>query len=182
MKKNVFGRRFKRDTNERKALFKGLMSSLVLKERIKTTEEKAKSIRGQVEKLVTKVMKKNSESLSSSLGKYLTPPAMQKMIAEIGPRFKDRNGGYTRIIHMGNRFSDNASMVIMEWVEGEEIKNEKLKMKNLEIQVEKKSEEDTVKMQNVQKARKGVKIISKKLTEKIKETASNAAEAKEKKK
>lgn len=116
MKKNVFGRKFKRDVNERKALFKGLMSSLVLEERIKTTEEKAKAIRAQVEKLVTKVKKKKNEA-ARFLGEHLTPYAMQKMIADIGPRFASRNGGYTRIIHMGKRFSDNASMVVMEWVD-----------------------------------------------------------------
>lgn len=117
MKKNVFGRKFKRDVNERKALFKGLMSALVLKERIKTTEEKAKAIRGQVEKLVTKV-KKNNNGVTGFLGQYLTPIAMQKMVVDIAPRFTSRNGGYTRILHVGNRFYDNASMVIMEWVEG----------------------------------------------------------------
>ena len=54
MKKNVFGRQFKRDKNERTALFKGLMSSLVLNDRIQTTEEKAKAIKGKIERLVTK--------------------------------------------------------------------------------------------------------------------------------
>ncbi len=53
MKKHVFGRQFKRDTNERKALFKGLMNELVLRERIQTTEEKAKAIRGRKVKPIT---------------------------------------------------------------------------------------------------------------------------------
>ena len=137
MKKNVFGRRFKRDTNERKALFKGLMSSLVLEERIETTEEKAKAIRAQVEKLVTKVKKKKNEA-ARFLGEHLTPYAMQKMIADIGPRFASRNGGYTRIIHMGKRFSDNASMVIMEWVEGEARKETKRTPKKTTKETKKK--------------------------------------------
>lgn len=123
MKKNVFGRKLKRDTNERKALFKGLMSSLVLEERIKTTEEKAKSIKGQIEKLVTKVKKNNK--IAAKLGQYLTDGAMKKMAVDIAPRFLARNGGYTRIIHMDNRFSDNASMVIMEWVEQAQSSNVK---------------------------------------------------------
>ena len=59
MKKNVFGRKFKRDRNERKALFKSLMSSLILNERIETTEAKAKAIKGDVDKLITRA-KKNS--------------------------------------------------------------------------------------------------------------------------
>ena len=57
MRKNVFGRQLKRDTNERKALFKSLISSLVLTGGIKTTEEKAKAIRGDVDKIITKAKK-----------------------------------------------------------------------------------------------------------------------------
>ena len=116
MRKNVFGRQLKRDTNERKALFKGLMSSLVLEERIKTTEEKAKAIKGQVEKLVTKA-KKRGKMAQDMLGQDLMPKAIEKLINEIAPRFQKRAGGYTRIVRLGRRFSDNANMVLMEWVE-----------------------------------------------------------------
>lgn len=120
MRKNVFGRQFKRDTNERKALFKGLMSSLVLQERIQTTEEKAKAIKPSVEKLVT-LAKRHGQNSNTFLHKYLTPPAIEKLIGDVAPRFSKRNGGYTRIIHAGNRFSDNASVALIEWVEKKEI-------------------------------------------------------------
>ncbi|MBI3093016.1 MAG: 50S ribosomal protein L17 [Candidatus Levybacteria bacterium] len=123
MRKNVFGRQLKRDKNERKALFKGLMSALVLKEKIKTTEEKAKAIRGQAEKLVTKA-KKKGQGASPLLSPYLSPLAMNKMITELGSRFKDRPGGYTRIIKLGRRFGDNAMTVLMEWTEPSEIKKQ----------------------------------------------------------
>ncbi|MDP3726886.1 MAG: 50S ribosomal protein L17 [bacterium] len=116
MRKNVFGRQLKRDTNERKALFKGLMSALVLKERIKTTEEKAKAIRGQVEKLVTKA-KKKGQGASSLLSSHLLPGAVEKVIKDLAPRFKTRPGGYTRIVKLGRRFGDDAMTVLMEWVE-----------------------------------------------------------------
>lgn len=116
MRKNVFGRNFKRDTNERKALFKSLMSSLVLEERIKTTEEKAKAIKGQVEKLVTKA-KKGGTHVESLLSPHLNAKAIKKMTTEIAPRFSERPGGYTRIIRLDRRFSDNASIVLIEWVE-----------------------------------------------------------------
>lgn len=116
MRKNVFGRQLQRDTNERKALFRNLMSELVLHERIKTTEEKAKSIKASVEKLVTKA-KKNGISAQAVLSPFLTTNAAHKIVTEIGPRFAKRPGGYTRIVRLENRFSDNASMVIMEWVE-----------------------------------------------------------------
>ncbi|CAN5159331.1 hypothetical protein BH09PAT1_BH09PAT1_8460 [soil metagenome] len=117
MKKQVFGRQLKRDTNERKALFKGLVSSLIMYERIETTEEKAKSIKGLAEKIVTKAKKNNNAHARTLIQAYLTNEALQKMLTDIAPRFIDRPGGYTRILKIGNRFNDNASMVIMEWVE-----------------------------------------------------------------
>lgn len=118
MKKNVFGRRFKRDIKERKALFKSLMSSLVLKERIKTTEAKAKAIKGDVDKLITTV-KKNQDFARRFLTKSLSPEALEKLISKVVPRFKNRESGYTRIIRLGKRVSDHAPMVIIEWVEKE---------------------------------------------------------------
>lgn len=116
MKKNIFGRKFKRDTNERKALFKNLISSLILDGEIKTTEEKAKAIKGDVDKLITKV-KKNGEIARQLVGSYIFPYALDKLINDIAPRFANRNGGYTRIIRIGKRFGDNATVVLMEWTE-----------------------------------------------------------------
>ncbi len=120
MRKQVFGRQFKRDKNERKALFSGLVSAMVLHGRITTTEEKAKSIKADVEKIVTK-SKKDEATARRLLKGILKDHEIDKMINEVGPRFKNRAGGYTRIIKTGRRFSDNASMAIMEWVEGEEV-------------------------------------------------------------
>lgn len=116
MRKQVFGRKFKRDRNERQALFKGLISSLVMHERIQTTEEKAKAIRSQTEKLVTKA-KKQGDASRVHLQEFLNGNALAKMINDIGPRFANRNGGYTRIIKTGNRIKDNAAMAIIEWTE-----------------------------------------------------------------
>ena len=116
MRKQVFGRKFKRDANERKALLKGLMNDLVLKESIKTTEEKAKAIKGQVEKLVTKAKVKGAAA-HSLLQPYLSPKAVEKVLKDLSVRFADRPGGYTRIIKLGNRFSDNARVALIEWVE-----------------------------------------------------------------
>ncbi len=117
MRKQVFGRKFKRDINERKALFNGLISAMILHGKITTTEEKAKSIKGDVEKIVTKA-KKDEANARRLLKGILKDHEIDKMINEIAPRFKNRPGGYTRIIKTGRRFNDNASMAIMEWVEG----------------------------------------------------------------
>lgn len=116
MRKQVFGRKFKRDANERRALLKGLMNDLVLKEHVKTTEEKAKAIKGQIEKLVTKA-KNKGQAAESLLQPYLTVAAYEKVINDLAKRFANRPGGYLRIIKLGKRFGDNAKMVIIEWVE-----------------------------------------------------------------
>ncbi len=115
MKKNVFGRQFKRDANERKALFKNLLTSLVLEERIITSEAKAKSIRAAADKLVTKA-KKGGEIALRALAPDVRHVAAAKLIEQIAPRFADRQGGYTRIIKVGRRVADNSPEVIMEWV------------------------------------------------------------------
>jgi len=117
MRKNVFGRQLKRDKNERKALFKALLSSLVIYEKIETTEAKAKAIKGHADKMITKV-KKHKENAKEALQEYLAANAIQKFITDVAPRFEGRSGGYTRIIRAGRRRRDSAQMVIMEWVEG----------------------------------------------------------------
>lgn len=116
MKKHVFGRKLKRDTNERKALFKNLLTSLVLEERIKTTEAKAKAIKAQADKLVTKA--KKGDGAERALHPLVNQEAVDKLVKEIGPRFTKRNGGYTRIVRVGKRrVADNAQMVYIEWSE-----------------------------------------------------------------
>src|SRR5258708_750666 len=117
MRKNVFGRKFKRDTNERKAFFKGLISSLVINERIRTTEPRAKAIKGDADKIITKV-KRNKDLAKRTLGKLLNQEALNKLINDVAPRFANRNGGYTRIIRIGKRFGDDAMEVMIEWTEG----------------------------------------------------------------
>lgn len=119
MRKQVFGRQLKRDANERKALFKNLLTSLVLEERITTTEAKAKAIKAAADKLVTKAKKGGPEAF-----RILAPDvryvAVAKLVNTIAPRFADRSGGYTRIIKVGRRVADNAPQVVMEWVVREE--------------------------------------------------------------
>ena len=116
MRKQVFGRKLQRDTNERKALFKSLMTALIEKESIQTTEAKAKAVKGEIEKLVTKARDEGKQA-ERALQAYFATPVMRKLIDEVAPRFVGRPGGYTRIIKIGNRLRDNAKMVVLEWVE-----------------------------------------------------------------
>jgi large subunit ribosomal protein L17 len=116
MRKNVFGRQLKRDANERKALFKNLLTSLVMHDRIQTTEAKAKAIKGAADKLVTKA-KKGGQHAYRMIEPQVNHNAVVKLLDDIAPRFTDRQGGYTRIIRGRRRIADNAQMVYLEWTE-----------------------------------------------------------------
>ncbi len=118
MKKKVFGRRLQRDTKERKALFKSLTRELILCDGIKTTEAKAKSVKGSIEKLITKARDNASETKRMLSGVY-EEKVITRLVDNIAPRFVGRPGGYTRIVRLGNRVQDNAPMVLLELVEGE---------------------------------------------------------------
>ena len=99
----------------RKMLFKVLVNNFFLHEKIKTTEAKAKELRSIAEKMITKAKKidlANRRLLAASL----TPKMTKKIIEDIAPQYKDRAGGYTRIIKLGPRNSDGAKMVIIELV------------------------------------------------------------------
>jgi len=181
MKKRVFGRRFNRDTNERKALFKGLMSSIVLHESIQTTEEKAKAIKGKLEKLITKA-KKYGGKAERFLQPYLSSDAVKKMITDIAPRFATRPGGYTRIVKFSKRFGDNAAMAVIEFVDKSLVVKEKAtreekkqkgtkesrKIKETNDIQEAQIVENSVKLTKKPKEKK-VKIVSKKTKKESKE-------------
>lgn len=130
MRKNVFGRQFKRDTNERKSLFKSLVTALVFQERIKTTEAKAKAVKRLADRVITHA--KKGETAGQLLKSYLPDLAIQKVISQIAPRFLKRQGGYTRIIRLGRRFSDKASMVFLEWADSG-VESGKLKVESLPV-------------------------------------------------
>lgn len=120
MRKRVYGRQFNKDTNQRKALFRNLMRSLALSEGIKTTESKAKAIKGEFESHITKA--KKGEVSRYNLTRHLPKDAIDRLINDIAPRMKDRQGGYTRIVRLGSRTKDNAEMVLLELVEkGEKV-------------------------------------------------------------
>ena len=162
MKKSIFGRKLKRDTNERKALFKSLMTSLVLKESIRTTEAKAKAIKPEIDKMVTHAKKGTNASMQKIHGS-LSHIALDKFVSNVAPRFKDRNGGYTRIIKLGGRVGDEAKMVILEWVEKSEVpyqKPVKVKKERKTVKTTSKTKAKTVKTKTV--AKKPVKKVTRK--------------------
>lgn len=162
MRKKVFGRRFKKDANQRKVLFKNLMRSLILNEEIKTTQAKAKAVKGEVEKLVTAA--KKGESAAYNLKKSISEDAVLKLVKELGPRFEKRPGGYTRIVKIGNRIKDNAEMVLLEFVEkGEKTAVKKIKKSEVKDKA-KKTVKKSVKKEILTKSTPRVKAVAPKMT------------------
>ena len=115
MRKLNKGRILSRPKSQRVALMKALATGLFLHEKIKTTEAKAKEVRSVAEKFITRA-RDNSVANRRVLAKTLAPQVMRKLVEEIAPKYAARQGGYTRIIKLGPRKSDGASMVILELV------------------------------------------------------------------
>lgn len=110
------GRKFGRVRKVRVALVRSLLRSLILKERIKTTETKAKEIRPKIEKLVTQAKKNDVSARRNILSDLPDKVAAKKLQTIIAPKYLDRKGGYTRIIKLGTRPSDRAAMALIEFV------------------------------------------------------------------
>ena len=110
------GRRFGGSSQHQKLMLANLVSSLVAAEAIETTEAKAKAMRPIAEKMITKA-KKGGLHNHRQLVQYLNDREIaQKLIDEVGPRYADRPGGYTRILKLGPRNGDNAPMARIELV------------------------------------------------------------------
>lgn len=123
MRHNIAGRILGRDAGHRKALFKNLIKALYTHERIMTTEAKARAIRADAEKLITKAKHGiadggNRVHAQRQLVAYLDDKTLaKKVFDEFAPRYATRNGGYTRMIKLGKRQGDAADMVILELVD-----------------------------------------------------------------
>ncbi|OUC09249.1 50S ribosomal protein L17 [Litorilinea aerophila] len=126
MRHRVAGRILGRDSGHRKALFRSLIRELYIHERIVTTEAKARAIRADAEKLITKAKRGLAEGgnrvhAQRQVVAYLNDKGVAtKLFNELAPRYQNRNGGYTRIIKLGKRQGDAADMAIIELVEAAE--------------------------------------------------------------
>jgi len=115
MRKRKNGRKFSRKRDQRLGLFKSLASSLFLKEKIKLTLAKAKKTASFSEKQIT-IAKKNNLPSRRLLARHFSPSIVKKIVEDIAPRYKERKGGYTRIVRLGPRKSDGAKMAIIELI------------------------------------------------------------------
>jgi large subunit ribosomal protein L17 len=116
MKKRKQGKKFHRKKDQREALMQGLIEALTKNEAITTTETRAKETRRKVEKLITKLSKKDKANALREAKKDLSPSTARKLIEEIVPRYEERPGGYVRILKLGPRKSDGTEMARIQFV------------------------------------------------------------------
>lgn len=129
MRHLVKGKKLRRNTAQRRALLRNLVTSFLEKERIKTTLAKAKAARPLAEKMITLARKNTLHARRRTLRFIYKKPVVKKLFEEIGPRFSERPGGYTRIVKVGPRAGDGAEMAILELIGSEFEKKVKKKGK-----------------------------------------------------
>ncbi len=113
------GRTLGRTSAHRKALFRNMVTSLIFHERITTTLAKAKELRSHAEKTITLGKKGTLHAKRRALRVIKSKEAFQKLFGPLSERYAERNGGYTRILKLGNRRGDDAPMAIIELVDRE---------------------------------------------------------------
>lgn len=139
MRHKVDGRLFGRPANQRKALLRGLVASLLEHERIETTVAKAKEVRKIAEKVITLGIKGDLAAKRLALSYVPNRTVVAKLFKEIAPRFSGRNGGYLRIIHSRQRVNDSAPLAVIEFIDYEDLKKSRDKEKETKT-VKKESE------------------------------------------
>jgi len=117
MRHGVSGRKLGRTTTHRLAMFANMAASLIKHEQIKTTLPKAKELRPIVEKLVTLGKRGDLHARRAAIAKIGDEEMVRKLFDVLGPRYKERNGGYTRVLKAGFRLGDAAPMAVIEFVE-----------------------------------------------------------------
>ena len=117
MRHNARVKHFGRKSGPRKALFRSLVNSLVENGRIKTTLAKAKELRRHVEKAITVGKKQTLHARRLLLSRYPNEKVVSMIMSDIAPRFQDREGGYTRILKLGQRPGDRAEMAYIQFVD-----------------------------------------------------------------
>ena len=137
MRHLVKGRKLGRTTAHRRAMLRNLVTSFIEKERITTTVAKAKEVRPVAEKLITLAKSDSLHARRQALRAVTKESAVTRLFAEIGPRFVERPGGYTRIVKLDIRKGDGASMAILEMVGAEFKKKAKKKKKDKDAKAKK---------------------------------------------
>ena len=116
MRHRVAGHHLKRNTGARRRLFRSLIRELIRHERIETTEAKARAMRGDAEKIITLAKRGDVYSRRQAARTIADPELVKKLFDEVAPRYANRPGGFTRMIKLGPRQGDAASVVLLELV------------------------------------------------------------------
>ena len=117
MRHGFRGRRFNRTTEHRKAMFSNMCNALIRHEQIVTTLPKAKDLRPVIEKLITLGKRGDLHARRQVIAQIKDVAMAKKLFDVIGPRYKERNGGYTRVLKAGFRYGDNAPLAVIEMVD-----------------------------------------------------------------
>ena len=133
-------KKLNRTSEHRKALIKNMLNSLIKYEQIKTTLPKAKVIKPQADKIVTLGKKDNLQNMRKLISKLQDIKNAKKVKNTLSKRYKDRNGGYTRIIKAGFRYGDNAPVAILEFVD-RDIEAKKIDKKKVDKKTQNKDKE-----------------------------------------
>lgn len=168
MQHRIAGRRLNRAPSHRKAMLRNMVTSLILHEKIKTTDEKAKELRKVADKMVTLAKRGDLHARRQALRVIRSIDAMKKLFDDYGPRFVARSGGYTRITKVGFRHGDNATMAVIEYLPAEE-KKESAKKKSTRRSAAKKAVDKPAKAAPKKAAAKAEKAALKKASAKDEE-------------
>ena len=117
MRHGFRGRRFNRSSEHRKAMFANMSAALIKHEQIVTTLPKAKDLRPVVEKLITLGKRGDLHARRLAMSQIRDEAMVSKLFSVLGPRYRERPGGYTRVLKAGFRYGDNAAMAVIELVD-----------------------------------------------------------------
>ena len=142
--RHKFGyKKLNRTSEHRKALIKNMLNSLIKYEQITTTLPKAKVLRPQADKIITLGKKDTLQNIKTLISKLQDIKSANKVKKNLSKRYKDRKGGYTRIIKSGFRYGDNAPMAVIEFVD-RDVEAKKVDRKKKESKKESKQEEPKI--------------------------------------
>ena len=139
MRHKVSGFKLGRTTSHRRSLLRNMVTSLIMEERIETTVPKAKALRPSIEKMITLGKRGDLAARRQAAAYVMTDEALKKLFDTLGPRFGDRNGGYTRIVKLAWQKGDGADKAFIELLGSEKLIDEK-RQKRAEARAKKAEE------------------------------------------
>jgi len=178
MRHQKAGKRLGRTTSHRKAMMRNMATSLLDHERIETTETKAKELRRYAEKMITLGKRGDLHARRQALSFIRKREVVAKVFDVYAERFKDRNGGYTRVMKLGNRIGDGARMAIIELIPDDQPKKKKKdkkdkskkKVEATKVKKDVRGDKEKEKEKNIKKETKEKKVADKKASEKVDKT------------